>query len=96
MDRMENLRRTHYCAEIPLTPCEVVVGGFAQKVRNLGNLIFIDLRDRTGIVQLAFGNDTDPAVFEKAASVRNEYVLMAKGMVTPRESVNTEIKTGTV
>lgn len=96
MDRMENLRRTHYCAEIPLTPCEVVVGGFAQKVRNLGNLIFIDLRDRTGIVQLAFGDDTDPAVFEKAATVRNEYVLMAKGMVTPRESVNTEIKTGTV
>ncbi len=96
MDRMESLRRTHYCAEIPLTPCEVVVGGFAQKVRNLGNLIFIDLRDRTGIVQLAFGDDTDPAVFEKAATVRNEYVLMARGMVTPRESVNTEIRTGTV
>ena len=96
MDRMDNLRRTHYCAEIPLTPCEVVVCGFAQKVRNLGNLIFIDLRDRTGIVQLAFGDDTDREIFEKAASVRNEYVLMAKGMVTPRESVNTEIRTGTV
>ncbi len=96
MDRMDNLRRTHYCAQIPLTPCEVVVGGFAQKVRNLGNLIFIDLRDRTGIVQLAFGDDTDRSVFEKAASVKNEYVLMARGMVTPRESVNTEIKTGTV
>lgn len=96
MDRMESLRRTHYCAEIPLTPCEVVVGGFAQKVRNLGNLIFIDLRDRTGIVQLAFGDDTDPAVFEKAATVRNEYVLMAKGKVTPRESINPDIRTGTV
>lgn len=96
MDRMDNLRRTHYCAEIPLTPCEVVVCGFAQKVRDLGNLIFIDLRDRTGIVQLAFGDDTDREIFEKATSVRNEYVLMAKGMVTPRESVNTEIRTGTV
>lgn len=96
MDRMDNLRRTHYCAEIPLTHCEVVVCGFAQKVRNLGNLIFIDIRDRTGIVQLAFGDDTDREIFEKAASVRNEYVLMAKGMVTPRESVNTEIRTGTV
>ena len=96
MDRMDNLRRTHYCAEIPLTPCEVVVCGFAQKVRSLGNLIFIDLRDRTGIVQLAFGDDTDREIFEKATSVRNEYVLMAKGMVTPRESVNTEIRTGTV
>ena len=96
MDTMGKLRRTHYCGEIPLEPCEVTVCGFVQKVRNLGNLIFIDLRDRTGIVQLAFGDGTDPAIFEKAASVRNEYVLMARGNVTPRESVNKEIRTGTV
>lgn len=96
MDTMGSMRRTHYCAEIPLESCEVVVGGFAQKVRNLGNLIFIDLRDRSGIVQLAFGDDTDKAVFEKAETVRNEYVLMARGIVTPRESVNAEIKTGSV
>ena len=96
MDTMGKLRRTHYCGEVPLEPCEVVVCGFVQKVRNLGNLIFIDLRDRTGIVQLAFGDDTDPAVFEKASTVRNEYVLMARGRITPRESINTEIRTGTV
>ncbi len=96
MDTMGNLRRTHYCAEIPLTPCEVVVCGFVQKIRNLGNLIFIDLRDRTGIVQLAFGDDTARDVFEKAGTVRNEYVLMARGNVTPRESINKDIKTGTV
>ena len=96
MDTMGKLRRTHYCGEVPLEPCEVVVCGFVQKVRNLGNLIFIDLRDRTGIVQLAFGDDTDPEIFEKAATVRNEYVLMARGNITPRESVNTEIRTGTV
>ena len=96
MDKMGNLRRTHYCAEIPLETSEVVVCGYAQKVRNLGNLIFIDLRDRTGLVQLAFGDGTAPAVFEKAEAVKNEYVLMAKGIVTPRESINKELKTGTV
>ena len=96
MDRMGNLKRTHYCGEVPLEPCEVVVCGFVQKIRDLGNLIFIDLRDRTGIVQLAFGDGTDPEIFEKARGVRNEYVLMARGNITPRESVNKEIRTGTV
>ncbi|MCD7733068.1 MAG: aspartate--tRNA ligase [Oscillospiraceae bacterium] len=92
---MGNMRRTHYCAEIPLEGgTEVVVGGFVQRVRNLGNLIFIDLRDRTGLVQLAFGDDTPRDVFEKAETLRNEYVVMAKGTVTPRESINKEIKTG--
>lgn len=95
MDTMGNMRRTHYCAEIPLEGgVEVIVGGFVQRVRNLGNLIFIDLRDRTGLVQLAFGDDTPRDVFEKAETLRNEYVVMAKGIVTPRESINKEIKTG--
>lgn len=96
METMGNLRRTHYCAEIPLTPCEVTVCGFVQKIRDLGNLIFIDLRDRTGIVQLAFGDDTARDIFEKAGTIRNEYVIIAKGNVTPRESINKDIKTGTV
>ncbi|MCD8345159.1 MAG: aspartate--tRNA ligase [Oscillospiraceae bacterium] len=92
---MGNMRRTHYCAEIPLEGgVEVIVGGFVQRVRNLGNLIFIDLRDRTGLVQLAFGDDTPRDIFEKAETLRNEYVVMAKGTVTPRESINKEIKTG--
>lgn len=95
MDTMGNMRRTHYCAEIPLEGgVEVIVGGFVQRVRNLGNLIFIDLRDRTGLVQLAFGDDTPRDIFEKAETLRNEYVVMAKGTVTPRESINKEIKTG--
>ena len=96
MDTMGKLRRTHYCGEVPLEPCEVVVCGFVQKIRNLGNLIFIDLRDRTGIVQLAFGDDTDREIFDKAATVRNEYVLMTRGNIAPRESVNKDIATGTV
>ena len=68
MDTMQNLRRTCYCGEVTEAGKTVVVGGFVQKVRNLGNLIFIDLRDRTGIVQLAFNDETDREIFEKAAT----------------------------
>ena len=95
MDTMKGLRRSHYCGEIPQSG-EVTVCGFVQKIRDLGNLIFIDLRDRTGIVQLAFNDSTSREIFEKASSCRSEYVLMAKGNVQPRESVNKEIKNGNV
>ena len=98
LDKMGSLRRTNYCGEVTAQNIgqEVVVCGFVQKVRNLGNLIFIDLRDRTGIVQLAFGDATESSVFEKAEGVHSEYVLMAKGLVKKRESVNNEIKTGEI
>ena len=96
MDTMQNLRRTCYCGEVTEAGKTVVVGGFVQKVRNLGNLIFIDLRDRTGIVQLAFNDETDREIFEKAAGCHSEYVLLAKGEVIPRASVNTDMKTGAV
>ena len=90
--------RTAYCGEFNESHIgkEVVVFGWAQKTRDLGNLIFIDLRDRSGILQLAFGDGTDKEVFEKAASVRAEFVLEAKGVIRKRESVNTEIPTGAV
>lgn len=94
-DTMKGLKRSHYCGEIPDNG-EVTVCGFVQKIRDLGNLIFIDLRDRTGIVQLAFNDSTDRGIFEKASTCRSEFVLMAKGIVSPRESVNKEIKTGAV
>ncbi|MBQ8514601.1 MAG: aspartate--tRNA ligase [Ruminococcus sp.] len=93
---MNGLRRTCYCGEVSEIGSTVVVGGFVQKVRNLGNLIFIDLRDRTGIVQLAFNDGTDRTIFEKAASCHSEYVLMAKGVVTKRSSINPDMKTGEV
>lgn len=91
-------RRTHYCGEI----CEnlmgesVVVAGWCQRRRDLGKLIFIDLRDRTGIVQLAFGDDSEEALFEKAAAVKSEYVILAKGKVRERSSKNPHIPTGNV
>ena len=95
-DNMKGLTRTHYCGEVEGIGNEVTVGGFTQRVRDKGGLIFIDLRDRTGIVQLVFDDTTDKAVFEKAKTVRSEYVLMAKGLLRKRESVNSEIKTGDV
>ena len=95
-DSMNGLRRTHYCGEVTQENIEVVVGGFVQKIRDLGNLIFIDLRDKSGIVQLAFNDGTDKAVFEKAASCRSEFVLMAKGVTAKRASINKEIKTGEI
>ena len=90
--------RTAYCGEFNESNIgqEAVVFGWAQKTRDLGNLIFIDLRDRSGILQLAFGDGTDKETFEKAAAVRAEYVLEAKGVIRRRESVNTEIPTGAV
>ena len=95
-DNMKGLKRTHYCGEVEGIGSEVTVGGYVQKARDLGNLVFIDLRDRTGIVQLAFDDSTDRAVFEKASSCRSEYVLMAKGVVRERESKNSDIKTGNI
>lgn len=96
LDTMKDLRRTHYCGEVPNIPQEVVVCGFADRVRDMGNLIFINLRDRTGLVQLAFNDNTERAVFEKAQQVKSEYVLMAKGQVQKRESVNNKLKTGEI
>ncbi len=96
MDTMSGLKRTHYCGDVEGIGSEVVVGGYVQKVRDLGNLIFIDLRDRTGIVQLAFDDATDRDVFKKASSCHSEYVLMAKGVVRERESKNPAIKTGNI
>lgn len=97
-ETMNGLKRTHYCGVLNESNIgqTVVVAGWAQRNRDLGNLIFIDLRDRTGIVQLAFGSSTEKQIFEKAAAVRSEFVLMAQGVVRERESINTEIPTGRV
>lgn len=98
METIKGLKRTNYCGELRLSDCskEVTLFGWAQRQRDLGNLIFIDLRDRTGIVQLSFSDKTDREVFEKAQSVRSEYVLALKGIVCERESKNKEIPTGDI
>lgn len=98
MDLMTGLKRTNYCNDFTADSIgnEAVVCGWAAKQRDLGGLIFIDLRDRTGVVQLAFDDSTDKAVFEKATTVRSEFVLMAKGTVRERASKNKDIKTGDI
>ena len=98
MDFMTGLKRTDYCGDLRIGDVgrEVVVAGWVQRQRDLGALIFIDLRDRTGIVQLAFGENTDKKIFDKAFSARSEFVLMAKGVVRERSSRNMEIPTGEI
>ena len=95
---MGELRRTNYCGDLRADHIgqEVVVCGWTAKQRDLGQLIFIDLRDRTGIVQLAFDDTTPREVFDKAFGVRSEYVLCARGKVQERSSKNPEIPTGEV
>lgn len=96
MDTMKGLKRTHYCGEVLTAGETVTVGGYVDTVRDKGGIIFIVLRDRTGVVQLTFNETTDKAVFEKASSCHSEYVVMAKGEVRNRESVNDKIPTGHV
>ena len=97
-DTMAGLKRTDYCGTLRIEDAgkEVVVCGWAQRQRDLGTLIFIDLRDRTGIVQLAIDDKTEQSLRDKAFSVRAEFVLMAKGIVRERSSKNKEIPTGDV
>ena len=95
---MTGLKRTNYCGDLRLADVgkEVTVCGWVQRARDLGQLIFIDLRDRTGIVQLAFNDTTDRAVFDKAFACRSEYVLAAKGTVCERSAKNSDIPTGEI
>ena len=85
-ETMNGLKRTSYCGKLSKANVgnSEVVCGWVQKQRDKGHLIFIDLRDRTGVVQLVFDDDTNREVFEKAASVHAEYVLIAKGLVRQR------------
>ncbi len=98
LDKMDGLKRTHYCGTLTKENISqtVTVCGWVQRQRDLGGLIFADLRDRTGIVQLAFDDNTEKSIFEKASAVRSEFVLEATGKVRMRSSVNHDIPTGDV
>ena len=93
-------KRSAYCAELTTEDLgkRVCVMGWVQKQRDLGALIFIDLRDRTGIVQLAFDDKTDKDIFDAAFGIRAEYTLCAKGIVRRRGegAVNKNIPTGEI
>ena len=98
MELMTGLKRTNYCGDLRASDIgkTVTVMGWVQRSRDLGALIFIDLRDRTGILQLAFDENTAKDIFDKAFSVRSEYVLAATGLVRERSSKNKDIPTGDI
>jgi len=93
-------KRTKYCGEFTSADIgqRACVMGWVQRQRDLGKLIFIDLRDRTGIIQLAFDSETEQEIFDKAFGIRAEYVLCAKGVVRARGegAVNKDRATGEV
>ncbi len=98
-ESMKGLSRSARCAELSVGDVgkTVTVMGWVAKYRNKGGLIFIDLRDRSGILQLIFEeSDCGEAVYEKAASLRNEYVIAATGVVAERSAVNENIATGRI
>ena len=98
MEFLAGMKRTDYCGNFRASDAgkEITVFGWVQRARNLGSLIFIDLRDRTGVIQLAFDESTDKEVFEKAAAARSEYVLAAKGTVRERSAKTDKIPTGDI
>ena len=99
-ESMKGLHRSHRCTEVSNENIgqEVTVMGWVQKRRNLGSLIFIDLRDRSGILQLVFDDSTsDEEVLKKANELRSEYVIAATGIVRKRDgAVNNDLKTGDI
>ena len=99
-EAMVGLRRTHRCTEVSLSDAgqTVTVMGWVQTRRNLGSLIFVDLRDRSGIIQLVFDeNSVGKEGFEKAYTLRNEFVIAVVGTVQKRSgAVNENLKTGEI
>ena len=96
MDKL--LKRSCYCGEVRENCIgqEITVNGWVAKKRNLGSLIFADIRDRSGIVQVVFGDGTPADVLEKANGLRSEYTVGIKGVVRERESKNADLETGAV
>ncbi len=94
------LKRSHMCSELGLSNVgeKVTVMGWAHKRRDLGGVIFVDLRDRSGILQIVFNSAISEEVFKKAETIRSEYVLAAIGEVVKRnpETVNPKIPTGEI
>lgn len=91
-------KRTHLCGELSISDVdkEVVLNGWVQKRRNLGSLVFCDLRDKTGITQIVFDENIPKELFEKVNTIRSEYVIGVKGKVKERASKNPELKTGDI
>ncbi|MDD2480859.1 MAG: aspartate--tRNA ligase [Lutispora sp.] len=95
---MAKYKRTHMCGELSISNLneEISLTGWVQKSRDLGGLLFLDLRDRTGILQVVFNKDKDSELFEYAQKIRGEYVISVSGIVGKRDekAINKKMKTG--
>ncbi len=98
METMGNLRRTHYCGGLRAENAgtRMTVAGSIAKCRDKGGVIFADLRDTTGILQLIFDDSTDRDVFERASGLKSEYVVIAAGTLREREAKTDKLPTGDV
>ena len=92
------LKRTHMCGELRLEDAgkEVVLNGWVAKARSLGGLVFVDIRDKSGITQITFNEDIPEELLEKAKSLRSEYVIGVTGTVKERSSKNDNLPTGAI
>jgi aspartyl-tRNA synthetase len=98
LDFLGNLKRTHYCGALRAadTGRDAIVMGWVHRRRDLGNLLFLDVRDRSGIVQVVFNKETQPEAHAKAEQARSEFVVAVEGKITKRERANSDIGTGEV
>jgi aspartyl-tRNA synthetase len=98
LENLNGLKRTHYCGDLRESNIdeEVVLMGWVQKKRNLGGLVFVDLRDKSGICQIVFDTEVSQEAFEKAERLGSEYVIAIKGSVKERESKNPNLPTGNI
>ena len=98
LDFLGNLKRTHYCGALRASDAgrDATIMGWVHRRRDLGNLLFLDVRDRTGIVQVVFNKETQPEAHAKAEQVRSEFVVGVEGKVLQRGKANPEIATGEV
>lgn len=92
------LKRTHMCGELRLEDAgkEVVLNGWVAKARSLGSLVFVDIRDKSGITQITFNEDIPEELLEKAKSLRSEHVIGVTGTVKERSSKNDNLPTGAI
>jgi aspartyl-tRNA synthetase len=98
LDSLGNLKRTHYCGALRAadTGRDATVMGWVHRRRDLGNLLFLDVRDRAGLVQIVFNKEIQPEAHAKAEQARSEYVVAIEGKVVKREKANPEIPTGEI
>ncbi|HEY4880476.1 MAG TPA: aspartate--tRNA ligase [Candidatus Acidoferrales bacterium] len=98
LDTLGNLKRTNYAGNLRASDADenVVLMGWVHRRRDLGQLIFIDLRDRAGIAQIVFNKELHPEAHKKAEELRSEFVIAVEGKVIRRQKANPEIETGEV